>query len=320
MPTRQGFDEYFGIPYSNDMKPSVLMRDGEFIEAPVNQRTTTKRYTDEVIRFINTHREEPFFVYLAHTMPHTPLWTEPKFEEQSAYGYYGDCIEEIDFHTGRLLDELDGLGLAEKTLVIYTSDNGPWIEPPDRTPLVRRSRLQSGTAAPLRGAKMTCWDGGLRVPCVMRWPGKLPAGVTEERIVSTIDILPTFASLAGAALPEDRVIDGRDAMPLLAGKSDAPLHEAFYYYKHNHLLAVRSGKWKLVLPRPARPGDLGWYGRLQKAIAEPQLFDVEADIGEQHDLAAKHPEVLSQLMKHAERARAELGDRDRPAHGARTPK
>ncbi|MCG8584895.1 MAG: sulfatase [Pirellulales bacterium] len=319
MPTAQGFDEYFGIPYSNDMMPSVLMRDEAFIESPVEQRTITKRYTDEAIRFIGEHKDEPFFVYLAHTMPHTPLWTEKQFEGQSAYGYYGDCIEEIDFHTGRLLDEVKRLGLDEKTLVIFTSDNGPWLEPPKRVPAAKGSRLQSGTAAPLRGAKMTCWDGGFRVPCVMRWPGKLPAGVTEKRVVSTIDLLPTFAAMAGATLPADRVIDGRDATQLLTGKSDAPLREAFYFYKHNHLLAVRSSKWKVALPRPARPGDLGWYGRLQEAVAEPQLFDLDADIGEQRDVAAEHPKVLLRMLRYAEQARNDLGDRGRNAKGARRP-
>jgi len=318
MPTAQGFDEYFGIPYSNDMGPSVLMRNVEFIEAPVNQRTITRRYTDEAIRFIRSHKDEPFFVYLAHSMPHTPLWTEPRFEERSKYGYYGDCVEEIDFHLGRLLDQLKQMGIDQNTLVIFTSDNGPWIEPAmGRTSDARRSRLQAGTAEPLRGAKMTCWDGGLRVPCVMRWPGTLPAAVTEDRIISTIDLLPTFAALAGVQPPADRVIDGRNAMPLLTGKQDGPLHEAFYYYKHNYLLAVRGGPWKLVLPRPEYPRDLGWYGRFQKKIVTSQLYDLNKDIGEHNNVASRHPDVVDRLMQFAERARRDLGDHDRKGKGVR---
>lgn len=319
MPTKQGFDEYFGIPYSNDMRPSVLMRNETFIESPVNQKGITRRYTDEAIRFINNHKKEPFFIYLAHTMPHTPLWTDPQFEGKSSYGYYGDCVEEIDFHAGRLLDELKRLGLDDDTLVIYTSDNGPWLEPPRRTPTLRRSRIQSGTAEPLRGAKMTCWDGGLRVPCVMRWPGTLPKNITEDRIVSTIDLLPTFAAIANAELPGDRKLDGRNAMGLLTGKVSEPLHEAFYYYKHNYLLAVRSGKWKLVLPRSARPKDLGWYGRLQEAISKPQLFNLDVDIAETKDLAPQNPEVVNRLLKYAEEARSDLGDRDHVGKGRRLP-
>lgn len=317
MPTSQGFEEYFGIPYSNDMRPSVLMRDEEFIEAPVDQTTITRRYTDEAIQFIESHQDELFFIYLAHSMPHTPLYTEGRFDGVSAYGPYGDCVEEIDFHTGRLLTKLKALGLDGDTLVVLTSDNGPWasVEPfpkadKGRTPTNRNRNKQSGTAAPLRGAKMTIFEGGHRVPCVAWWPGRLPAGRIEDRIVTSLDLFPTFAALAGVALPSDRVIDGNNAISTLDGSDTKARHEAFYYYKHTHLLAVRSGKWKLVLPRPAFPEDLSWYGRFQFEITEPQLFDLEADIAETLNVAVKHPEVVAKLVRLASEARSKLGDQN----------
>ena len=315
MPTAQGFDEYFGIPYSNDMSPSVLMRGVEFIEAPVEQTTITRRYTDEAIGFVEKHRKDPFFIYLAHSMPHTPLWTEKRFDGVSEYGPYGDCLEEIDFHTGRLLDKLEELKLEKNTLVIFTSDNGPWLSvapfpkaDQGRTPDNRDRQKQSGTAKPLRGAKMTSFEGGHRVPFVAWWPGRIPAGKTEDRIVTSLDLFSTFAHLAGADLPDDRVVDGKNAMPVLDGSGNDILHEAFYYYKHTYLLAVRSGNWKLLLPRPAFPRDLGWYGRFQHEIEKPQLYDLDADIGEESDVADDHPEAVARLLKLAAAARADLGD------------
>jgi len=321
MPTAQGFDEYFGIPYSNDMNPSVLMRDETFIEAPVDQTTLTRRYTDEAIRFIEKHQGEPFFIYLAHSMPHTPLYTEKQFEGASEYGPYGDCVEEIDFHTGRLIAKLKELQLENDTFVVFASDTGPWacVEPfpptdSGRIPENKDRGKQSGTASPLRGAKMTTFEGGHRVPCVAWWPGRLPAGRVEDRIVTSLDVFPTFAALAGVAPPSDRVIDGRNAISLLDGSDSKPLHEAFYYYKHTYLLAVRSGKWKLVLPRPAFPEDLGWYGRFQFEIKNPQLFDLNADIGEREDVADAQPEVVARLKVLARKARTDLGDDNPYAH------
>ncbi|HEC04247.1 MAG TPA: N-acetylgalactosamine-6-sulfatase [Phycisphaerales bacterium] len=317
MPPAQGFDSYFGIPYSNDMDPSVLMRDYDVVEAPVNQVGLTTRYTDEALRFIRANKDRPFFLYLAHNMPHTPLYPSKKFEGKSAYGLYGDCVEEIDWNVGRILQALKELEIDEDTFVVYTSDNGPWIEGPERRPDNRTSRLQSGTAKPLRGYKMTTWDGGVRVPCIVRFPGKVPAGRVIDEIATAMDFMPTFARLAGTHEPQDRIIDGKDIMPLLTGKQATSPHEAYYFYKYTHLHGVRSGHWKLVLPRPARPKDLEWYARLQEEVKEITLYNLRDDIGERRNVADQHPEVVARLMKLVEKARADLGDRFHRGKGSR---
>jgi arylsulfatase len=317
MPLQQGFDSYFGIPYSNDMNPSVLMRDNSFVEAPVKQQGLTTRYTDEAMRFIEHNRNRPFLLYLAHNMPHTPLYPGKEFEGNSPYGLYGDCVEEIDWNTGRILQTLRKLGIDENTLVIFTSDNGPWIEGSERTPENRESRLQSGTAAPLRGYKMTTWEGGPRVPCVVRWPGRLPAGRVSDEITTTMDLMPTLARLAGTTEPQDRIIDGRDLMPLLAGKTDKGPHEAYYFYKHTILYAVRSGHWKLVLPRPRRPKNIGWYGRLQEEVRELTLYNLKDDIGETTNVASQHPDIVARLQSLLDRARQDLGDANQAGRGRR---
>jgi len=197
-----------------------------------------------------------------------------------------------------------------KTLVVFTSDNGPWIE--------GHLGDYGGSADPLRGSKMMTWEGGLREPCIMRWPGMIPAGRVCDQIATTMDLLPTFAGLAGAELPPDRVIDGKDIRPLMAGRAGAASpHEAFYYYDYTHLQAVRSGKWKLVLPRPAKPPWTSWYGRMIDAVPKTQLYDLEADIEEKRDLAAEHPDIVERLMKLVEKSREELGDYDRVGRGVR---
>jgi arylsulfatase len=320
MPRQQGFDSYFGIPYSNDMDPSVLMRDNSFAEAPVRQQGLTTRYTDEALKFIENNRHKPFFIYLAHNMPHTPLYPSKRFEGKSANGFYGDCVEEIDWNVGRILDKLKQLKIDDNTFVVFTSDNGPWIEyrRKGRNPDAKTSRLQSGRADPLRGFKMTTWDGGPRVPCVMRWPGDLPAGKVIDEIAATMDLMPTLARLAGTTEPQDRIIDGRDLMPLLTGKTNKSPHEAYYFYKHTHLHGVRSGHWKLVLPRPARPRGLGWYSRLQEEVKEITLYNLKDDIGETTNVAPRHPDVVTGLMALVEKARKDLGDADQPGPGVRS--
>ena len=317
MPLRQGFDSYFGIPYSNDQQPSVLMRNDEFIEAPVNQPGLTTRYTDEALTFIKANSSKPFFLYLAHNMPHTPLYPGAQFEGKSEYGLYGDCVEEIDFNTARILKTLKDLGIDNDTLIVYTSDNGPWIEGSNRNPQNRTSRLQSGTASPLRGYKMTTWDGGPRVPCVMRWPGKLPAGKVIDEIAATMDLMPTLARLAGTTEPQDRIIDGRDLMPLLTGKTDKSPHEAYYFFKHTILYAVRSGHWKLVLPRPPKPKKLRWYGRLQEEVKEISLYNLKDDIGETTNLASQHPDVVARLLALADKAKNDIGENAQPGSRVR---
>ena len=265
LPTRQGFDSYYGIPFSNDMFMSptlkladdVLLREGltreevrpvefqdmvplmrgdEVIEYPCDQTTLTQRYTHEAMEFIRENRDKPFFLYLPHAMPHVPLFTSVDFEGVSERGLYGDVVEELDWSVGEILETLSDLGLDERTLVVFTSDNGPWFLDDGR----------GGSAGPLRGYKFQTYEGGVRVPCIMRWPGKIPAGVVRHEVAGTIDLLPTIAEITGARAPNDRVIDGRSIWKLISGEPGAESpHEAFFYYTENGLEAVRQGKWKL---------------------------------------------------------------------------
>ncbi|MCK4959451.1 MAG: sulfatase, partial [Planctomycetes bacterium] len=297
LPTRQGFDQYFGIPYSNDMgikpnspknPPLPLLRDEKVIEAPVDQTTITKRYTEEVIGFIRKNRGKPFFVYLPHTMPHNPVNSSDAFKGRSANSGYGDCVEEIDWSTGEILRTLKELGINRDTLVIFTSDNGA-------------ASRWGGSNLPLSGFKGSTMDGGMRVPCVMRWPGTIPNGTSCDELASTIDIMPTFANLAGGDAPKDRIIDGRDIYPLMTGQAGAKSpHEAFYLYFTSQLQAVRSGKWKLHLPTEEVK-----VGTRIVRKREMKLYDLSADIGERDDLSKKEPKVVKRLMRLADKARAD---------------
>ena len=331
MPNGQGFDYFFGTPLYNgftvhvsDTKErSPLLRNNEVVvQAVESWDNITQDYTRQAIRFIRESKGQPFFLYLAHNMPHIPLGASRDFKGKSAYGPYGDAVEEIDASTGRILDTLGQLGVAEKTLVVFTSDNGPWIETthgndPKAKPFIPRDH--SGTADPLRGYKMVTWDGGLRVPCVAWWPGRIPGGRKCDEVAATLDLLPTLASLAGAAPPKDRVLDGRDIRPLLFGEPGARSpHEAFYYYCYTHLQAARSGRWKIVLPRPEHPKWTGWSGRFYgNGVRETELYDLDADIREAQNVAAQHPDIVARLQRLVEQAREDLGDYDRIGKGAR---
>ena len=291
LPTRHGFDSYFGIPYSNDMgntkagnPPLPLMRNEEIIEQPVDQDTLTKRYTEEAVKFIRENKDRPFFLYLPHTMVHVPLHVSDRFRGKSKQGLYGDAVEEIDWSTGEILDTLASLGLDENTLVIFTSDNGPWLS----------EGANGGAALPLRAGKGTTFEGGVREPCIMRWPGRIPAGAVCSELATTMDVFPTFARLSGAQVPTNRIIDGKDIWPLMSGAKDAKSpYDALFYYKAESLEAVRSGKWKLILERKGNP------------VA---LYDLDADVGESNDLAAAHPDVVKRLKHMAEKCRDDLGD------------
>lgn len=293
LPTRHGFDSYFGIPYSNDMgkvdkgQPALpLMRDEKIVEQPVSQDTLTERYTEEAIRFITENRDRPFFLYLPHMYVHTPLHASQRFAGKSERGLYGDEVECLDWSTGQILDTLSKLGLDKDTLVLFTSDNGPWLI----------QKENGGSALPLREGKATTYEGGMRVPCIARWPGHIPAGATCSEMASEMDLLPTFAGLAGASVPTDRIIDGRDIWPLLSGKPEATTpHHALFYYRTTRLQAVRSGKWKLVLEQPDN--------KIPAA-----LYDLESDISETKDLSAAYPSVVKRLADLAERCRDDLGD------------
>ena len=315
LPTRQGFDSYFGIPYSNDMitnapgarRGAILMRNEEIIEHATDQRGLTERYTAEALKFIEANapagsaEARPFFLYLPHSMPHVPLSVSKRFQGRSKGGLYGDVIECIDWSVGEILKALKTHGLDENTLVFFTSDNGPW--------LVMGKR--GGTALPLREGKGTTYEGGMRVPAVCRWPGKVPAGEVCRELCTTMDLLPTFARLAGTAAPADRAIDGKDIWPLLSGRPGAKTpHEAFLYYSRSgQLAAIRSGKWKLHLRESI-------YYRKRPKRKEPwkiELYDLAADIGEKNNLADKHADVVARLKARAEAMDKEIAAHRRPA-------
>ena len=330
MPNGQGFDYFYGTPLFNgatvrvqDAKfRSPIMRNQEIVVPALESWDhITQDYTKEAIQFIRAHREQPFFLYLAHNMPHIPLGASEQFKGKSKAGPFGDAVEEIDWSCGEIFKALKELGLDERTLVIFTSDNGPWIETthgmkPGGQPFIPREH--SGHADPLRGYKMLTWEGGMRVPCVVRWPGHVPAGRANDEVAMTLDFLPTFGGLAGAKQPDVK-LDGRDVAPLFLGEAGAKSpHEAIYYYAYTHLQAVQSGQWKLVLPRPEFPKWTGWSGRFfGSGVEATELYDMTADMSEQHDVAAQHPDVVKKLMVLVEAARDDLGDYNRIGKGAR---
>lgn len=306
LPTRQGFDYYFGIPYSNDMghdsrpepyryPPLPLMRNEEVIEREPDQRQITQRYTQEAIQFIKDHQEQPFFLYLPHTMPHWPQYASEQFAGKSKNGKWGDAVEEIDWSTGMILDTLQNLQLDKNTLVIFTSDNGG-------------ATRHGAHNEPLKGGKGSTFEGGQRVCNVMRWPGTIPAGKECSEMVTSMDLLPTFATLAGVTAPSNVVIDGKDIGSLIQGHPDAKSpHEAFYYYFRDTLECVRSGRWKLRVAQ-VRGGE---------KMEFPQLYDLKTDIEESINLADQHPEVVQKLLRLATTARQELGDGEQRGSGQR---
>jgi arylsulfatase A-like enzyme len=273
------------------MKPTPLMRDEQTIEEPAVQPTLTERYTEEAVKFITAGKDKPFFLYLAHTMPHVPLAASEKFKGKSARGLYGDVIECIDWSAGEILDTLARLGLDKKTVVVFTSDNGPWLV----------KGADGGCALPLRDGKGTTYEGGMREPCIMWWPGRIPAGKVCSEMALTMDLLPTFAGLAGAKLP-GYPIDGKDIWPLMSGQAGAKTpHEAFFYYNNLGLQAVRSGKWKLILYAPPGNAEGG------EKLMPPELYDLEADISESKNLAPQNPDVVARLTRLMENCQKELG-------------
>ncbi len=301
LPTRHGFDSYYGIPFSNDMgrqgagdqsrPPLPLLRDEEVIEQQPDQRGITERYTEECVRFLRENRDGPFFLYLAHMHVHLPLYAAQRFVDRSLNGPYGACVEAIDWSTAVLMHELRRLGLDRNTLVVFTSDNGGRAK-------------EGGSNAPLSGAKGSCWEGGQRVPCIAYMPGTIPAGQTCAEVATSMDLLPTFATMAGTTAPQDRIIDGKDIGPLLRGEAGAKSpHEAFLYYFRDTLNAVRSGRWKLYVAR---------------GLKDPatELYDLQADVAEKVNLYDQRPDIVAALMKHVEAARADLGDEAVGAPGA----
>ncbi len=304
LPTNQGFDSYFGIPYSNDMDqtggdltaderfrrymdPKIeffnvpIMRNGSIVERPAQQTTLTRRYTDEGIAFIKAHRDQPFFLYLAHNLPHMPLFRSKDFENHSQRGRYGDAVEEIDWNVGRILTTLQDLGIENNTLVVYLSDNGPWAP----------YREQGGSAGLLRGAKSSTWEGGMRVPAIFWWPGTIKAGVVTG-IGSELDVLPTIASLAGSVPPSDRVIDGYDLSRTLTRGDPSPRHTLFYYASTGSgvLSAVRHDSYKAFFVLPAGEGSAAASSK-----SNPELYNLDQDPSERFDLADTHPDIVAEL-------------------------
>ncbi|MCB1233589.1 MAG: sulfatase [Verrucomicrobiae bacterium] len=321
LPTRQGFDWFFGVPYSDDMTERVWNQDGSHwpplplmenetvLEAPVDRDGLTKRYTEKATEWIEKQKDGPFFLYFPQAMPgSTPTpFASPAFKGKSRNGPWGDSIEELDWSTGQLMDKLVELGIAENTCVIWTSDNGAPSLPGD---------ISRGTNRPLNGRGYTTSEGAFRVPTLVWWPGTVPAGTVCDELSTTMDLLPTFAKLAGVEPPAARKIDGHDIRPLLLGEAGAKTpYDAFYYYYLDQLQAVRSGPWKLFLPLK----DFAQHPRFKRNEKDTPalLFNVIEDIGTEHDVAAEHPEIVAELTRLADRMRADLGDRDAPGPGIR---
>ncbi len=300
LPTHQGFDSYFGIPYSNDMTPLVYLRGDEIVEKNVDQSTITDRYTAEAIQFIQKQSsDKPFFLYVAYNAPHTPLVAAERFKGKSQGGLYGELVEALDESVGKIVDALGERKLDQDTLVIFFSDNGPWH--------IRGE--EGGNAFPLRAGKGTTYEGGMRVPCIVRWSGKVPAGNVCRELAINFDFYPTLARLAGADLPPDRIIDGKDIAPLMLAQSGVTTpHESFYYYTGNRLSAVRSGNWKLKLRTTLQ--EETEYGKIDNPDTpiEPKLFNLQTDLGEQKSVLKDHPRIVEKLNALAERARQDLGD------------
>jgi arylsulfatase A-like enzyme len=294
----------FRRPNSKPDYPELPLLDGtKTIELNPDQTKLTTLYTEHAVKFIEDNKGRPFFLYVPHSMPHVPLAVSEKFKGKSPRGLYGDVVMELDWSVGQILDALKRNGLDEQTLVAFTSDNGPWLVYGNH----------GGSAGPLREGKATAFEGGVREPFIARWPGHIPAGRECNEPAMTIDLLPTFAKLAGATLATDRIIDGKDIWPLLAGEAGAKSpHDALYFYWGTELHAVRSGKWKLHFPHPYRtvphPGADGVSTKAKKAEIGLSLFDLEADVGESKNVAAEHPDVVKQLEAFGEQAREDLGD------------
>jgi arylsulfatase A-like enzyme len=289
LPTGRGFDAWYGLPYSNDMRkpwvqtdePLQLFRDTEPIEHPVDQDTLTERYTEEAVRFIEDVGDEPFFLYLAHSMPHLPVHTSDRFRGQSDADLYGDVIETIDWSTGRIREALKNRGIENNTLVIFTSDNGPWLNLPERMLQEGNEWWHAGSPGPLRGAKGTTYEGGFRVPMIACWPGEISAGIESRDVTSTLDFFPTLVAAAGGEPPAGRTMDGHDIMPMLKGERNVP-HDFFYYFLGSALQGIRHGPWKY---------------RKENAEAAAELYHLGRDPGERYNIAERELEIAASLAE-----------------------
>ena len=329
LPTSNGFDTYLGIPYSNDMnhpdnkgKPkgghggmdalwanpgstltkwnTPLMENEKIIEVPVDQRTVTRRYTDKSIEFIKANKEKPFFLYLPHSMPHIPLYVPDDVRDPNPLNAYTNVIEHIDAEVGRIANLLRDLKLDQNTYLIFTTDNGPWLQ----------FKHHGGSAGPLRAGKGTTFEGGQRVPCVMWAPGRIPAGTTCNALCGTIDLLPTIAGLTHTPLPKDKKIDGLDISALLTGSDQSPRNEFVYYTSQGALEGLRQGKYKLLIKKGRRPKKAPENQRAPKS--QIMLFELDADLGEKNNIAEKNPELVAKLGMRMKELDAEITKNQRP--------
>ncbi|MFZ0453234.1 MAG: sulfatase, partial [Ignavibacteriaceae bacterium] len=325
LPLQQGFDEFFGLPYSNDMwpvgydgkplkdswksgYPELKLIEGnkpvEAVKDLNDQAQLTTKYTEHAVKFINRNSKNKFFLYFAHSMPHVPIAVSDKFKGKSERGLFGDVIEEIDWSVGEVFKALKENGIDGNTVVVFTSDNGPWLN----------FGNHAGSAYPLREGKGTMWEGGDRVPCVMRWPAKIPAGTISNKMASTIDLLPTFAKITGEKLPENK-IDGVNILPLMYNEESANPRDEFWYYYDYDLIAVRKKDWKLYFPCVQRsyegmtPGKDGFPGPTWQKKIGYELYNLKDDVEERKDVLAHHPDIVAELKKIGDKARYELGDR-----------
>jgi arylsulfatase A len=314
LPTHHGFDTYFGLPYSNDMgggakrakagaephPPLPLVQNDQVLETvtPEGQNRLTERYTEAAVKFIREHKDSPFFLYLPHTAVHVPIHPGDRFRGKSPYGLYHDWVEELDWSVGQLLDTVRELGLSQRTLVFFSSDNGPWL----------KQGTNAGMAGPLRGGKGGTYEGGVREPTLAWWPGQVAGATTVDAVAANFDFLPTFVTLAGGTVPPDNKIDGKDLSPLLLGRTQESPHKAHYYFSGNALQAVRSGPWKLaIVPQSEAMSEPAPSSR---EPFTPKLYNLQTDIGERTNVAAQHPEEVKRLQALVAEMDADLGLRN----------
>ena len=281
-PLNHGFDEFYGALHSNDMAPFQLYRDSQIIEDPVDQTTLTQRYTSEALRFIEQNKDNPFFLYIPHSFPHVPLFVTEEFEGQSSAGLYGDVVETIDWSMGQILEKLNDLGIDENTMVIFTSDNGPWFE---------------GSSGQFRNRKGTSWEGGLRVPFIARWPSTIPRNQRNSHAAMNIDVLPTILDFAGVSLPSETPPDGKSLRGVLTNGEGSP-HDYLYLFNNDRIAAVRSGKWKLVVETFYRTGVPSFDNPNSYYAPNGLLFDLEKDPSETYSFTREYPGVAEELHSH----------------------
>lgn len=289
LPTRQGFDTFFGIPWSANQRPLPLLKDETLVRPLPGRPVLVKQFTEAAVDFVHDNASRPFFLYLAYSAPHEPWAVLPEFRKRDGSGMYREVIEMVDHFVGTLVDAIDDAGLAEDTLIVFTSDNGPWLEP-----------RRGGSAFPLRGGKSQLWEGGFRSPCLWRWPGTLPAGAVDDALITSLDLLPTFAGLAGSGVEPGLVgphpIDGHDVWPVITAGAPSPT-DAFFYYSRGRLEAVRNERYKLV-----------FANQIRIPPVERALYDLQDDVGETTDVQHDHPEEVAELEVAADTMRGQLGD------------